>query len=82
MSEHDYYQAHARLDPVLDTFPNGVQVQEIELIVSDHPDVASWKALTPVICHLDARRVRELAFELLMLAEHAEQLEHDAETWQ
>ena len=39
MSEHDYYQAHARLDEVLDTFPNGVHVQEIELIVSDHPDV-------------------------------------------
>ena len=29
MSEHDYYQAHARIDPELDTFPNGVQVQEI-----------------------------------------------------
>jgi hypothetical protein len=49
MSEHDYYQAHARLDAVLDTFPNGVHVQEIEL---------------------------------LMLAEPAEQLERDPETWQ
>jgi hypothetical protein len=75
MSEHDYYQAHARLDQVLDTYPNGVHVQEIELIVSDHPDVASWKALHPVVCHLDARWARELAFELLMLAEHAEQIE-------
>jgi hypothetical protein len=75
VSEHDYYQAHARLDELLDTFPNGVHVQEIELIVSDHPDVPSWKAHTPVICHLDARRARELAFELLMLAEHAEQIE-------
>lgn len=82
MSEHDYYQAHARLDAVLDTFPNGVHVQEIELIVRDHPDVPSWKALDPVICHLAARRARELAFELLMLAEHAEQLERDPETWQ
>ena len=75
MSEHDYYHAHARLDDVLDTFPNGVHVQEIELIVSDHPDVPSWKARHPVICHIDARRARELAFELLMLAEHAEQIE-------
>ena len=24
MSEHDYYQAHARLDRVLDIYPNGV----------------------------------------------------------
>jgi hypothetical protein len=75
VSEHDYYQAHARLDEVLDTFPNGVHVQEIELIVSDHPDVPSWKALAPVICHLDAGGARALAFELLMLAEHAEQIE-------
>ena len=78
MSEHDYYQAHARLDQVLDIYPNGVHVQEIELIVSDHPDVPSCKALHPVICHLDARRTRELAFELLELAEHAEQIE---KTW-
>ena len=81
MSELDYYQARVRLDRVLDIYPNGVHVQEIELIVSDHPDVPSWKALAQVICHIDARSARELAFELLTLAEHAEQLERDPDTW-
>jgi hypothetical protein len=76
MSEtYDYYQVHARLGDALDTYPNGVHVQEIELIVRDHPEFPSWEALDPAICHLDARRARELAFELLMLAEHAEQIE-------
>jgi hypothetical protein len=58
-----------------------VCIQEIELIASDHPNVPSWKALAPVICDIDARRARELAFEPLTLAEHAEQLERDPETW-
>ena len=77
MSEHDYYQALARLDRELDIYPDGVCIQEIELIVSDHPDVPSWKAVAQVICHIDARRARQLAFELLTLAELAEQLERD-----
>ena len=45
--------------------------------MSDHPDVPSWKAVAQVICHIDARRARQLAFELLTLAELAEQLERD-----
>lgn len=74
-----YERAHAALDPVFETYPNGVCVQEIELTVSDHPDLACWKAREPVICAIDARRARELAFELLMLAELAEQVERDPE---
>jgi hypothetical protein len=77
-----YERAHAALDRVFETYPNGVCVQEIELTVSDHPDVPSWKAREPVICAIDARRARELAFELLMLAELAEQVERDPERFE
>jgi hypothetical protein len=81
MSARDYYRAHAQLDPVFETYPNGVCVQEIELTISDHPDVPSWKALAPVICRIEARRARELAFELLELAELAERVERNPEKW-
>lgn len=72
-----YEQVNAELDPVFETFPNGVCVQEIELTISDHPSIPSWKAREPLVCRIDARRARELAFELLMLAEHAEQIERN-----
>jgi hypothetical protein len=42
---------------------------------STSPAPCSWKALEPAIWSLDAFQARELAFELLMLAEVAEQWE-------
>jgi hypothetical protein len=75
MSEH-YINVHAALDPeALEEYPNGVRVQEIELTFTSDPDAPSWRQATPVACPIDARRARQLAFELLILAEHAERLE-------
>jgi hypothetical protein len=76
-----YEQVHAELDPVFETFPNGVCIQEIELTISDHPDLPSCKTREPVLCRIDARRARDLAFELLTLAELAEQVERNPERW-
>jgi len=75
MSER-YCQIHAAVDPdQLEEYPNGVRVQEIEVVFNDDPEVPSWRAAKPAVCLIDARRARELAFELLMLAEVAEQWE-------
>jgi hypothetical protein len=64
MSEH-HTDVHAAIDPdQLEQYPNGVRVQEIELTFTDEQDAP-----------IDARRARELAFELLILAEQAEQAE-------
>lgn len=72
----DYREAQVQLDPgQLEEYPNGVRVQEIELIFTDDPERPPWRAMTPVSCAIDARRARELAFELLMTAEVAEQWE-------
>jgi len=74
MSEH--YDVRAALDPeALEEYPNGVGVQEIELTFTSDPDAPSWRQATPVMCQIDARRAREPAFELLILAERAERLE-------
>jgi hypothetical protein len=71
-----YHQVHAQLDPEsAERLPNGRWRQEIELVFSDDPDRPSWKALAPAVCGLDAVGARELAFELLTLAEVAEQWE-------
>lgn len=76
MSERYYSHVHAHLDPdQLEEYPNGIRVQEIELIFTDDPDVPSWRQLTPAVCAIDARRARELAFELLTAAQTAEQSE-------
>jgi hypothetical protein len=76
MSERYYSQVQAHLDPaLLEEYPNGIRVQEIELIFTDDPDVPSWRQLPPAVCQVDARRARELAFELLSAAEIAEQWE-------
>jgi hypothetical protein len=76
-----YEQVHAQLDPVFETYPGGVCVHEVELTISDHPDLPSWKAREAVLCRIDARRARELAFELLELAELAERVERNPEAW-
>lgn len=71
-----YREAQVQLDPdQLEEYPNGTRVQEIQLVLSDDPELPSWRAAEPVICAIDARRARELAFELLMAAEVAEQWE-------
>jgi hypothetical protein len=71
-----YWQAQVQLDPdQFEEYPNGICIQEIELIFIDDPERPSWRAAQPVICAIDARRARELAFELLMAAEVAEQWE-------
>jgi hypothetical protein len=75
MSER-YCEVHAAVNPDdLQEYPNGIRVQEIELVFNDDPELPWWHALAPVVCAIDATRARELAFELLMLAEVAEQWE-------
>jgi hypothetical protein len=56
-------------------YPNGVRIQEIELVLGDDPERPIWRQAEPVACAIDARRARELAFELLMAAEVAERWE-------
>lgn len=71
-----YREAQVQLDPDrLEEYPNGIRVQEIELLFTDDPECPSWRAVQPVSCAIDARRARDLAFELLMAAEVAEQWE-------
>jgi hypothetical protein len=75
MSER-YSEVHAAVNPDdLQEYPNGIRVQEIEVVFNDDPERPRWRALTPVACAINAARARELAFELLMLAEVAEQWE-------
>jgi hypothetical protein len=72
----DYCETQVQLDPdQFEEYPNGIRIQDIELIFTDDPERPSWRAVEPVICAIDARRARELAFELLMAAEVAEQWE-------
>lgn len=72
----DYCEAQVQLDPdQFEEYPNGVCVQDLELIFTDDPERPSWRAAQPVSCTIEARRARELAFELLMAAEVAEQWE-------
>lgn len=68
-----YTHIHAAADPSLtDEHPDGTSFQPIEVILGDRPDRPLWKSLEPAVCVIDARRARELAFELLMLAEVVE----------
>lgn len=71
-----YSVVHAGCDPCqLDEYPDGTSYQPIEVVFNDREDKPLWRALTPAVCLIDARRARKLAFELLMLAEVAEQWE-------
>jgi hypothetical protein len=71
-----YSHIHAACDPSLtDEYPDGTSYQTIELVFNDDPDRPLWRMLEPAVCTIDARRARELAFELLLLAEAAEQWE-------
>jgi hypothetical protein len=71
-----YCKVDIDLDPdQFEDYPNGIRIQDIELIFTGDPELPSWRAVTPAVCAIDARRARELAFELLMAAETAERLE-------
>jgi hypothetical protein len=71
-----YHAVHPELNPArTHTRPDGRLRQEIELVFTDDPDRPSRRALDPAVCALDAHQARELAFELLTLAEVAEQWE-------
>jgi hypothetical protein len=75
----DYCDIHALID--LDRFeeyPNGIRVQEIDLAITEDPEIPAWRAAPAVLCRIDAGRARELAFELLVLAHAAEQYEENA----
>lgn len=64
------------LDPEdLEEYPDGTMFQAIRLLFQDEPDKPLWRCLEPAELVLDARRARALGFELLIVAEHAEQLE-------
>jgi hypothetical protein len=68
-----YCEVQVRLDPdEFEEYPNGICVQDIALILGDDPERPIHRALEPAVCAIDARRARELAFELLMAAEVAE----------
>lgn len=73
----DYYSdIRALIDPEqAGVLPDGRWVQEISVILTDDSDrdLAYW--MTPAGITLDAAQARELAFALLVLAEHAERIE-------
>ena len=77
MSDHGYYtNVHINVDPTLaEEFPNGIRRQEITIVITDESGAPIWRALPPAFCDIEAPRARELAFELLMAAEAAEQWE-------
>jgi hypothetical protein len=71
-----YTHIQAAADPELtDEYADGSCFQPIEVVLGDDPGRPLWKSLEPAVCVIDARRARELAFELLMLAEVAERWE-------
>jgi hypothetical protein len=72
----NYREVQIRLDPdQFEEFPNGVRMQEIELIFTDDPERPSWKTLQPAVCAIDAHRARTLSSQLLQAAESAEHWE-------
>ena len=71
-----FCEVDLQLDPDrFEEYPNGVCVQDIEVVLSDDSERPMWRATPSVSCPIDARRARELAFELLMAAEVAERWE-------
>jgi len=75
----DYCEINALIDPdQFEEYPNGIRIQEIDLTITEDPDIPFWRAAPPVLCRIDARKARELAFELLVLAHAAERYEENA----
>jgi hypothetical protein len=68
----EYGHVRAYLDPLgIEQLPDGRWRQSIEMVFCDDRDRDPLGVVEPV-CQIDAARARELAFELLMLAELAE----------
>ena len=67
---------HAACDPELTTsIPTAPASNRSRSSAATGPTVLSGGCSSPAACRIDARRAREFAFELLMLAEVAEQWE-------
>jgi len=73
----DYYSdIRALIDPEQSgTRPDGGRFQEVSVILTDDSDRELVYWMTPAGITLDAAQARELAFALLVLAEHAERIE-------
>jgi hypothetical protein len=68
----EYGHVRAYLDPLgIEHFPDGSCRQRIEIVFCDDPARDPLEVFEPV-CPIDAITARELAFELLALAERAE----------
>jgi hypothetical protein len=68
----DYrHEIRALIDPEQsDPLPGGGRLQDITIVMTDPP--SDGRALPPAAVTLLACQARELAFELLVLAEHAD----------
>jgi hypothetical protein len=72
----EYARGRVYLDPLgLIALPDGSCRQEIELALTNDPD-RDPPSLTDPVLRLDADQARQLASELLTLAEHAEHPQH------
>ena len=70
----EYGHVRVALDPLGTVyFDDGSRRQQIELVLSDDPD-RDPSSLADPVCALDSSRARELAFELLQLAEQADRM--------
>jgi hypothetical protein len=70
-----YTDIRALIDPEQsDPLPGGGRSQEVSLILTDDSDRDWIYRLTPSGITLRAEQARELAFALLVCAEHAEQI--------
>jgi hypothetical protein len=69
----EYAHARAALDPLGTIYlDDGGRLLAIALVLSDDPDCDPPTTLLDPVCELDSTRARELAFELLELAEQAD----------
>jgi hypothetical protein len=70
----DYYTAiRALIDPEMsDPLPGGGRLQDVSVILTDTP--RGDRTLRPAAVTLLACQARELAFELLEVAEHADRM--------
>ncbi len=76
MSSHDtYYRVEALIEQdQTDWIGDGVLCQLVTVMMSD-----DMCRLEPALCALTAEQARNLAFELLGIAEHAERLTRERE---
>jgi hypothetical protein len=68
-----YAQVRALIDPEQsDPAPDGSHCQDVSVILTDEPGV--HETLRPAAVTLPPAQARQLAFDLLVLAEHAERI--------